>query len=111
VAPGGRDPGSLDARTERELASRVAGIDAVFIVNRSMPEFGVRRFGEGYCETLMNAISKQMHLAGILGAPVKERPDLLRGNQALYFVKAPPGRGGGQGGNPVPGPPQQDSIP
>jgi hypothetical protein len=82
-------PQMQDARAEGEMVRQLdtRPVAAALIANRSLREFGVARFGEGYDEVLMRGIADRMRLVAVLGAPLTERPEGLRANQALLYLR------------------------
>ena len=84
-------PGTQRREDEEEIVRLLdeRPVMAAFVANRSMPEFGARRYGEGYGEIVMAAIRERMRLVGIVGEAVSGRPPVpgLRANQALLYVR------------------------
>lgn len=74
---------------ETVMARRV---EAAFVLNRPMTEFGGKFFGQGYLKRFMTVFRDRMERVDRIGGPPRgERPRALRADSAVWYLpKAPP---------------------
>jgi hypothetical protein len=80
-------PGFLDAEGEERAIRRLADprTKLVLVANRTTPEFGPRRFGLDYCQSLMRSIEANFEIAAVLGPTREPRPEI---GDLPFFIRA-----------------------
>ncbi len=79
--------GDQGAAAERRMIEVLATkrLEAGFIVNRPMREFGGTYFGEGYLEKFSRALRREMTVAEVIQPPPGPRTPAVRADGAIYL--------------------------